>query len=47
MNKFKWFFTSGRKKLLYQIKCAEANKQRLHLSNGVVLDFTEETEVIK
>ncbi len=41
MNKLKWLFMSSRKKLLYQIECAKANKQRLHLSNGIVLDFTE------
>lgn len=44
MNKLKYFFMSGRKKLLYQIKCAKSNKQRLQLSNGVVIDFTEDTE---
>lgn len=44
MTKLKWFFMSGRKKLLYQIECAQANKQRLHLSNGVTLDFTEDKE---
>lgn len=44
MNRFRWFFMSGRKKLLYQIECAKANKQRLMLSNGVVLDFTEDQE---
>ena len=44
MNRLKWSFMSDRKKLLYQIECAKANKQRLHLSNGVVLDFTEEKE---
>lgn len=44
MNSLKWFFTSGRKKLLYQIEYAKVNKQRLYLSNGVVLDFTEDME---
>ena len=47
MNRLKWFFMSGRKKLLYQIQCAKANKQRLHLSNGIVLDFTDESEETK
>lgn len=47
MTKLKWFFMSGRKKLLYQIECAKANKQILHLSNGIVLDFTEESEATK
>lgn len=28
------------KKLLYEIKTAKENKQRLHLNNGIVLDFT-------
>lgn len=44
MNRIRWFFMSGRKKLLYKIECAKANKQRLHLSNGIVLDFTEDAE---
>lgn len=44
MNKFKWLFMSGRKKLLYQIECAKANGQKLYLSKGIVLDFTEDTE---
>lgn len=35
---------SKHKKLLYQIECAKANKQRLHLSNGIVLDFTDKDE---
>ena len=41
MNRIKWFFMSGRKKLLYIILCARANEQRLHLENGVTLDFTK------
>ena len=40
MNNFKWFFMSRYQKLLYQIKTARDNDQRLHLPNGVVLDFT-------
>lgn len=44
MNRLKWFFMSGRKKLLYQILCAKANDQRLHLENGVTLDFTDDSE---
>jgi hypothetical protein len=40
MNKFKWFFMSRYKKLLYAILCAKANEQRLYLENGVTLDFT-------
>lgn len=35
---------SGRKKLLYQIEYAKENKQILHLSNGIALDFTEDKE---
>lgn len=42
MNRLKWFFMSGRKKLLYAIKCAKVNKQRLHLENGIVLDFSNQ-----
>ena len=39
MNLIKWFFTSKYKKLLYQIEVARSNQQRLHLPNGVILDF--------
>lgn len=39
MNKIRWFFMSKYKKLLYNIKIANENEQRLHLKNGVVLDF--------
>lgn len=39
MNTIKWFFTSKYKKLLYQIEVTKNNQQRLHLPNGVVLDF--------
>ena len=41
MNRLKWFFMSKYKKLLYAIKCAKSNEQRLHLENGVTLDFTK------
>lgn len=44
MNRIRWFFMSGRKKLLYTILCAKANEQRLYLENGVTLDFTEDKE---
>ena len=44
MNKFKWFFMSKYKKLLYEIETAKANKQRLVLKNGTVLDFTVDNE---
>ena len=47
MNRIKWFFMSKYKKLMYQIECAEANKQKLHLRNGVVLDFTEDRAKLK
>ena len=43
MNRTKWFFMSKYKKLLYQIKSAETNKRCLHLSNGVALDFSEDS----
>jgi hypothetical protein len=33
------------KKLLYTIKCAKSNEQRLHLENGIVLDFSDGSEV--
>lgn len=42
MTKLKWFFMSKYKKLLYAIKCAKSNEQRLHLENGIVLDFSRE-----
>lgn len=47
MNRIKWFFMSKHKKLLYNIECAYANKQRLHLKNGIVLDFTEDKAKLK
>lgn len=47
MNGLKWFFMSGRKKLLYLILCAKAHEQKLHLENGVTLDFTVPNETIK
>lgn len=40
MSKFRWFFMSKYRKLLYQIKAAEAEHQRFTLPNSVVLDFT-------
>lgn len=40
MNKIKWFCMSKYKKLLYQINAAKENEQRLHLENGIILDFT-------
>lgn len=40
MNKIKWFYMSKYKKLLYQINAAKENEQRLHLENGIILDFT-------
>lgn len=46
MNRLKWFFMSKYKKLLYAIKCAKSNEQRLHLENGIVLDFSEPNEQI-
>lgn len=45
MNRFKWFFMSKYKKLLYAIKCAKNNEQRLHLENGIVLDFTKKSRL--
>lgn len=44
MTRLKWFFMSKYKKLLYAIQCAKSNEQRLHLENGIVLDFTEEKD---
>ena len=34
---------SKHKKLMHHIKCAKANKQRLHLECGLVLDFEKMT----
>ena len=47
MNVIKWFFMSKYKKLLYHIECASENKQRLHLRNGTILDFTEDKAILK
>jgi hypothetical protein len=38
----RWLFMSKYKKLMYDIECVKANRQRLHLPNGIVLDFTGE-----
>lgn len=39
MSKIKHFFTSRYKKLLHQIVMAQYNEQRLHLQDGIILDF--------
>lgn len=44
MNKIKWLFMSKYKKLLYEIETAKANKQRIVLKNGTVLDFTVDND---
>lgn len=46
MNMIKWFFMSKYKKLLYRIECAYENKERLFLRNGVVLDFSEDKDLL-
>ena len=40
MNRFKWFFMSKWKKFLYSIPIWHSNKQRFHLGNGYILDFS-------
>lgn len=45
MSKIHWFFMSKYRKLLYQIKAAEAEHKRITLPNLVVLDFTYEGKV--
>ena len=47
MNRLKWLFMSKYRKLIYSIECAEANNQRLHLSNGIILDFTKNNARLK
>lgn len=47
MTRIKWFFMSKYKRLLYNIECAFDNKQRLHLKNGIVLDFTYDEAKLK
>lgn len=44
MPMIKWLFMSKYKRLLYQIKIAKSNRQRLYLPNGIILDFTKEQE---
>ena len=39
MNIIKWLLTSRYKKLLHSIAVAKENEQRLHLPNGIILDF--------
>lgn len=43
MNGIKWFFMSKYNRLIYTIKVCRDNKQRFHLGNGIVLDFTDNT----
>jgi hypothetical protein len=43
MNKFKWFFMSKYKKLMYKLECAKANKQTFHMNNGIVINFKNNT----
>lgn len=43
MNKIKWFFTSKHNKLMYTLEVCKDNQQRLHLENGMVLDFENNT----
>lgn len=38
-DSIKWLFMSRYKKLLLQIQAAQNNEQRLHLPNGVCIDF--------
>lgn len=39
MNRFKWFFMSKYKKLMYSLPIYMSNEQRVHLECGLVLDF--------
>ena len=43
MNFFKWKFLSKYRKLLYTLDVCKSNKQRFHLGNGMILDFTDMT----
>lgn len=47
MTKIKWFLMSKYKRLLYNIECAHDNKQRLHLKNGIILDFTKDKATLR
>lgn len=47
MTKIKWFLMSKYKRLLYNIECAHDNKQRLHLKNGIILDFTKDNATLR
>ena len=41
MNTLRWFFMSKYNKLMYHINVARKNGSRLHLENGIILDFEE------
>lgn len=43
MNRIKWIFMSKYQKLIYSINCTKSNKQRLHLENGMILNFENNT----
>ena len=47
MTKIKWFLMSKYKRLLYNIECAHDNKQRLHLKNVIILDFTKDKATLR
>ena len=47
MTKIKWFLMSKYKRLLYNIECTHDNKQRLHLKNGIILDFTKDKATLR
>jgi hypothetical protein len=42
MNLVRWLFMGKYRRLLYSIECARDNGQRLHLENGIILDFSKE-----
>ena len=43
MSIIRWIFMSKYQKLMYNMQICRKNKQRLHLSNGLILDFENMT----
>ncbi len=43
MSTIKWFFMSKYNRLMYTLQVCKSNEQRLHLDNGMILNFENNT----
>ena len=43
MSVWRWWLMTKYQKLMYSIKICHKNKQRLHLNNGLILNFENMT----